>query len=110
MSKNIRNTTENNKNSNDAIQSNEIVDSLDKNIFFSVSEAKKRTNLIYKKKLEVDMLPIYNAINEEINKGNYHVELKLTDAQKSFLINKNFGVVYLKTDGYKNSYFKVYWN
>ena len=49
MSKNIRNTTENNKNSNDAIQSNEIVDSLDKNIFFSVSEAKKRTNLIYKK-------------------------------------------------------------
>lgn len=89
----------------------EISDSLDKTIFFSVSEAKKRTNAVHKKRLEVQMLPVYNAINEAINDGKYSVdEIKLTDAQRVFLINKNFGVSYQKTDSYRNAYYKIYWN
>ena len=89
----------------------EIADSMDKTIFFSVSDAKKRTNAIHRKRLEVEMLPIYNIINEAINNGKYNVEeIKLSESQKMFLVNKNFGTSYKRTDGYGNSYYKIYWN
>lgn len=108
------NTEETNNENNQQIYQiipSEIADSMDKTIFFSVSEAKKRTNTIHKKRLEVEMLPIYSVINEAINNGKYNVdEIKLTESQKLFLVNKNFGVSYKRADSYGNGFYKIYWN
>ena len=106
--------TEETKNDNNEITSQvfpiEIADSMDKTIFFSVSEAKKRTSTIHKKRLEVEMLPIYNTINEAINNGKYSIEnVKMTVSQKAFLVNKNFGVYYQKSDTSGNDYYKISW-
>lgn len=102
---------ENNQSITQTIPIEIVADSMDKTIFFSVSEAKKRTNTIHKKRLEVEMLPIYSVINEAINNGKYNVdEIKLTESQKLFLVNKNFGVSYKRADSYGNGFYKIYWN
>ena len=87
----------------------EIIDKLDKTIFFSASAAKTKTDSVYKKKIEVQMLAIYNRINEAINNGAYYIdEISLTDGERKFLQSKGYGVTYLGTSNGKYKY-KVYW-
>lgn len=76
------------------IKSNIDVNLLDKDIFFDVKEAKKRTDAIHKKILEVEMLPIYQAISDGISKGLNEIEYyrKLSTNQASFLKAKGFTI------------------
>ena len=69
----------------------EVITDMDKNIFFSVSEAKKRTNAVKKKLLESQMLSVYTKIVDAINKGEYVLkDVPLTKDQADFLRLKNF--------------------
>ena len=70
----------------------EAVDQMDKEIFFTAAMAKKKTVSVHKKKLEVEMLPIYQEINKAISAGQYSVFLKITKDQRNFLTSKNFYV------------------
>lgn len=69
----------------------EAIEKMDKEIFFSVASAKSKTIAVHKKRLEVEMLPIYQQINTAISQGKYEIILKLTRDQRNFLANKNFG-------------------
>lgn len=80
-----------NKNSDMGILT-EAIDKLDKEIFFTASMAKSKTIAVHKKKLEVEMLPIYQEINKAISAGKYSVFLKITKDQRNFLASKNFNV------------------
>lgn len=87
----------------------EVLEGLDKTIFFSAAAAKQKTNAVYKKRVEVQMLKIYNLINDAINSGLYAIEgIELTDGEWRFLKNKGFGVSYLGQSNSKNKY-KIYW-
>lgn len=87
----------------------EILEGLDKTIFFSAAAAKQKTNAVYKKRVEVQMLKIYNLINDAINSGLYVIEsVELTDGECRFLKNKGFSVVYMGQLNGKNKY-KIYW-
>ena len=71
---------------------NEAIDKMDKEIFFSASQARTKTTAVHKKKLECEMLPIYQKINEAISKGEYRIWIKLSKDQRNFLSNKNFNI------------------
>ena len=91
----------------------EAIEKLDKEIFFTASSAKSKTLAVHKKKLEVDMLPIYQKINEAINAGKYTIEAVLTSEQKDFLYAKNFRITWNGSSTY-NGITKynciVYWD
>lgn len=92
----------------------EAIDKLDKDIFFTATSAKNKTVAVHKKRLEVEMLPIYQKINGAISNGQYEIDnIELSKSQREFLKAKNFGVG-LKTstnpsngDVYRC---KIYWN
>lgn len=87
----------------------EIINDLDKDIFFSVGIAKKKTNAVLKKRIEVSMLPIYDKINAAINAGYFMVECVLTPDQKNFLTKRNFWVSGIRTDNGRTTY-KIRWD
>lgn len=88
----------------------EVLEGLDKTIFFSAAAAKQKTNTVYKKRVEVQMLKIYNLINDAINSGLYVIEgVELTDGEKRFLQTKGFGVAFMGQSNGKNKY-KIYWS
>ena len=87
----------------------EVLEKLDKTIFFSASAARSKTDSVYKKKIEVQMLEIYNLINEAINEGKYAVEnIALTDGEKRFLQGKGYNISYTGTFNNTSKY-KIYW-
>lgn len=89
----------------------ELVEDLDKSIFFSVSEAKRKTKAVRKKILETKMLPIYTVINETINKGNYKIDnIILTESQKLFLEQKNFMIYFINKDNSSNNHYSIKWD
>lgn len=81
-----------NKNNSELSILTEAIDKLDKEIFFTAAMAKNKTIAVHKKKLEVEMLPIYQEINKAISAGKYSVFLKITQDQRNFLASKNFNV------------------
>lgn len=79
---------------------------LDKDIFFDSKEAKKKTTTVKKKILEVQMLPVYQAITGAINQGLNYVEVSvLNESQLSFLRKKGFSIYY----GHNNAFTKITW-
>ena len=68
----------------------EVINELDKEIFFSAAMARKKTLSVHKKRLEVSMLPIYQKINDAIAEGKYSIQLNLSKDERNFLSNKNF--------------------
>ncbi len=68
----------------------EVINEMDKEIFFSAAAAKKKTLSVYKKRLEVSMLPIYQKINEAIAEGKYSIQIDISTDERNFLISKNF--------------------
>ena len=111
---NLENTQETIQNIQKEIPNQPIIDSIineiDKDIFFSVGVAKKKTNAVLKKKVEVSMLPIYDKINAAINNGQYFVECVLYEEQKSFLQKRNFWINYIKNDASGKSIYKIRWD
>ena len=102
----------NEKNENSTILS-EAIGKLDKEIFFSASMAKNKTIAVHKKRLEVEMLPIYEQINAAISKGEYQICVRLTSDQKEFLYNKNFrmSIISSETSNNKTIYkCNLYWS
>lgn len=92
----------------------EVMNEMDKEIFFTASMAKKKTSSVYKKKLEVSMLTIYQKINEAIAEGKYTINLNISSDEIGFLRNKNFRVITnstLKMNGGETVYAcTIYWN
>ena len=86
-----------------------INNDIDKDLFFSVGVARKKTNAVIKKRIEVSMFPIYDKINVAINNGQYMIECVLTSDQKSFLVKRNFWVTGISTVNGKTLY-KIRWD
>jgi hypothetical protein len=74
----------------------EVAKSMDKEIFFTAATARKKSNAVHQKRLEVEMLPIYQKINDAINAGEYYIEMQLNAEEKSFLYDKNFSVTIME--------------
>jgi len=68
----------------------EVINEMDKEIFFTASTARKKTLSVHKKRLEVKMLPIYQKINDAIAEGKYSIQMDLTKDERNFLLSKNF--------------------
>lgn len=88
----------------------EAVDKMDKEIFFTAGVAKNKTTSIIKKRLEVEMVDVYEKINTAIAAGKYKlIDIKLTQDQANFLRRKNFNCTYLRTNGDYSEY-NIFWS
>lgn len=91
----------------------EVINEMDKEIFFSAAAAKKKTLSVYKKRLEVSMLPIYQKINEAIAEGKYSIQTDITEDERKFLVSKNFrtnALTSFNRNGVQIYTCKIYWS
>ena len=94
----------------DTEQFAELLSKLDKEIFFTASSAKNKTNAVIKKTLEVQMLTVYRDINNAINQGKYKLQIEISKLQPDFLHTKGFRLTYERNLGNDKGIYTIYWS
>ena len=94
----------------DTEQFAELLSKLDKEIFFTASSAKNKTNAVIKKTLEVQMLTVYRDINNAINQGKYKLQIEISKLQADFLHDKGFRLTYERNLGNEKGIYTIYWS